>query len=269
MYLRSVFRQAYIFASSYGCDINTCLENGVLGLYDAIDAYDITSPTAFPGYYGYYVLRTMQRSYRKLNSVVDIKTHELGSLISFLSDYKNIISKYGIDELYDFIPEDELQYFRQSHKSLFEYLLPTHLYNLNLMVYNAKIDELCVYNDLHNKIFKALNNLKPKEKDVIIRRFGFLDGNDYTLEEVGKVHNVTRERIRQIEAKALRVLRRTSNLQYFEGFYDKQIEKQEDIDFELCYLVKLIDFFPEIICYNKTEYEKDGFIIEINEFSEE
>ena len=50
--------------------------------------------------------------------------------------------------------------------------------------------------------------MTPREERVIRLRFGFVDGKPWTLEEIGKVFNVTRERIRQIEAKALRKLRR-------------------------------------------------------------
>jgi RNA polymerase primary sigma factor len=60
---------------------------------------------------------------------------------------------------------------------------------------------------LREKIVKDLENLTPKEREVLELRFGLLDGKDHTLEEVSDYFNVTRERIRQIEAKALRKLR--------------------------------------------------------------
>ena len=63
---------------------------------------------------------------------------------------------------------------------------------------------------LHEELEAALNTLTPREKKVLELRFGILDGHTRTLEEVGKEFNVTRERIRQIEAKALRKLRHPS-----------------------------------------------------------
>ena len=60
---------------------------------------------------------------------------------------------------------------------------------------------------LREHIDVLLEDLKEREKEVIILRFGLRDGHPRTLEEVGKEFNVTRERIRQIEAKALRKLR--------------------------------------------------------------
>ena len=60
---------------------------------------------------------------------------------------------------------------------------------------------------LREHIDVLLQDLKDREREVIILRFGLRDGHPRTLEEVGKIFNVTRERIRQIEAKALRKLR--------------------------------------------------------------
>lgn len=268
MYLRSVYRHAYYFSISYGCDIDTSLENGIFGLIKSIDAYDITSPNSFPGYYGYYVLASMQRNYKKSHSSFDIPNHIYGDMLTFISEYKEVVSKYGINQLFDFVNNDEILDLRRKSKALYKYLSPTINYDFNLIKYNAKIEENCIYNDLHNTILKILNNLKPKEKDIILKRFGLVDGNELTLEEIGKIHNVTRERIRQIEAKALKKLRLPSSLQYLDGFYERKIINQENTDLEMWYTVKLIDFYSDIICYDKDEFEKYGYIIESNEFSE-
>ena len=63
---------------------------------------------------------------------------------------------------------------------------------------------------LKEKMASVLRKLSPREERIIRMRFGFEDGNPHTLEEVGRVFAVTRERIRQIEAKALRKLRHPS-----------------------------------------------------------
>ena len=63
---------------------------------------------------------------------------------------------------------------------------------------------------LKEKMASVLRKLSPREERIIRMRFGFEDGNPRTLEEVGQVFAVTRERIRQIEAKALRKLRHPS-----------------------------------------------------------
>ncbi len=66
----------------------------------------------------------------------------------------------------------------------------------------------------------ALLCLQERERMVILYRFGFIDGKSYTLEEVGKKFGVTRERIRQIEAKALRKLRKPSAMRYLQAYKD-------------------------------------------------
>jgi RNA polymerase primary sigma factor len=71
---------------------------------------------------------------------------------------------------------------------------------------------------LREQMEKVLNTLAPRERDVIKMRFGFDDGQPKTLEEVGREFNVTRERIRQIESKALRKLRHPTRAKEIESF---------------------------------------------------
>jgi RNA polymerase primary sigma factor len=69
---------------------------------------------------------------------------------------------------------------------------------------------------------KALGTLPPREERILRMRFGIGQKSDCTLEEVGKVFAVTRERIRQIEAKALRKLRQTGRSRKLEGFIERE-----------------------------------------------
>ena len=81
-------------------------------------------------------------------------------------------------------------------------------------------DEMCTMQLLREDLDSVLNLLTSREKRVITLRFGFNDGIPRTLEEVGKELGVTRERIRQIEAKALRKLGRSSYAKKLEGYMD-------------------------------------------------
>ena len=74
------------------------------------------------------------------------------------------------------------------------------------------------FNSLRDKISDVLDTINERERAVIEQRFGLRDGNPRTLEEVGRQFNVTRERIRQIEAKALRKLRHPSRIGKIRGF---------------------------------------------------
>ena len=75
-------------------------------------------------------------------------------------------------------------------------------------------------NLLKDKIKDVLDTLNERERAVLEQRFGLLDGYSRTLEEVGKQFQVTRERIRQIEAKALRKMRHPTRIRHLEGYLD-------------------------------------------------
>ena len=84
-------------------------------------------------------------------------------------------------------------------------------------------------NSLRDNLFEALDTLAEREKDVLMLRYGLTDGRQRTLEEVGQIYNVTRERIRQIEAKALRKLKhpaRSKKLQAYAENYNGNFSKK-------------------------------------------
>lgn len=85
----------------------------------------------------------------------------------------------------------------------------------------ASPDEMVISTMLHEDLEKILDTLSEREKKVLCLRFGFNDGKPRTLEEVGKEFSVTRERIRQIEAKALRKLRQPSRSKRIDGYRNK------------------------------------------------
>ena len=74
--------------------------------------------------------------------------------------------------------------------------------------------------NLKEQTDQVLKTLTPREEKVIKMRFGLVDGNEHTLEEVGQMFAVTRERIRQIEAKALRKLRHPSRSRKLKAFLE-------------------------------------------------
>jgi RNA polymerase primary sigma factor len=76
------------------------------------------------------------------------------------------------------------------------------------------------YSLLREKLSDVLTTLTERERKILEMRFGLLDGYERTLEEIGKMYNVTRERIRQIEAKALRKLRHPTRVRHLQGFLD-------------------------------------------------
>ena len=81
-----------------------------------------------------------------------------------------------------------------------------------------------VNDDLKEKVREVLKTLTPREEKVLKMRFGIDVASEHTLEEVGKDFSVTRERIRQIEVKALRKLRHPSRSRKLQNFLDKESE---------------------------------------------
>jgi RNA polymerase primary sigma factor len=79
---------------------------------------------------------------------------------------------------------------------------------------------MTAYSLLKDRLKDVLSTLTEREQQVLNLRFGLADGYSRTLEEVGKQFNVTRERIRQIEAKALRKLRHPTRIRKLEGFIE-------------------------------------------------
>ena len=86
--------------------------------------------------------------------------------------------------------------------------------------YASEPAEAASFTFLREQLMSVLDTLTEREKKVLILRFGIEDGRSRTLEEVGKEFNVTRERIRQIEAKALRKLRHPSRSRKLKDYLD-------------------------------------------------
>ena len=88
---------------------------------------------------------------------------------------------------------------------------------------DANLDDVVIHEveqkNLREKIDELLTGLNDQEQKVLRMRFGLDDDDPKTLEEIGKVFGVTRERIRQIEAKAIRKLRHPSRLKQLKNFY--------------------------------------------------
>jgi RNA polymerase primary sigma factor len=93
--------------------------------------------------------------------------------------------------------------------------------------------DMTAFSLLREKIDDTLKSLNAREREVLILRFGLKDGYSRTLEEVGKMFHVTRERIRQIEAKALRKMRHPTRIRQLHGFFkgDFNLEGPSFVEF--------------------------------------
>ena len=220
MYARNLFRNAYNFSISFGSDINNSFEDAVEGLIKALNSYDLTSPQPFPGYYPFYVYAAMQRNYEKIDTVYEIPNHHYQEMFSFLTTYKVLIEKHGINNFLDYVPERKLTELKENNFIVYNYLRNSYEYDFNNILYDAKIEELALYKALQDALDVLLNTLPEREKEILKLRHGIVDGNELTLEELGQIYGLTRERIRQIESKALKRLRHPRRLNYLYGFYE-------------------------------------------------
>jgi RNA polymerase primary sigma factor len=95
---------------------------------------------------------------------------------------------------------------------------------------------------LRKKIDQVLRSLTYREREIIKLRYGLGDGYSYTLEETGRIFKVTRERIRQIESKALRKLQHATRSEHLRGFVDDLVPFNTDAE-----LTETVDTTDEVI----------------------
>ena len=86
-----------------------------------------------------------------------------------------------------------------------------------------EVDRITFTADIKEKMAEILDTLTPREEEVIRHRFGMVDGRQWSLDEIGKKYNVTQERIRQIEAKAIRKLRHPSRARKLETYAEEKV----------------------------------------------
>ncbi len=223
MYLRTVLHIAYNFATVYKCDIEEAFQNGVIGLLTAIEKFDLSSPDSFVWYFPLWCRQSMWRFGNIENTIYYFPAHykeKLYPMISLIEKYR-MSEEERIDYLSSYLDGEDLNSLESDKEDLSKMLI-------SLMPAVEISEEILVENlmdcYLRDKgrlqvINELLETLDERERKIIILRYGMRDGISMTLEEVGTLFNVTRERIRQIETKALKKMRiRLNRLKIFSAY---------------------------------------------------
>lgn len=202
MYLRTVIKQAYYFAKNNYCDFEDAFQDGVIGLMKAIDKYDITSPDKFSAYFTLWVIQSMQRYAEIRGTIMRYPAHYREKLFDIVGKACEIMENDNFEEAVEWA---NIEYYNSSYFEdgiAKEHVLPYVEIPEDVTIKDPY--EVVIDSSIKDVIDEMLSKLKDKEREVLELRYGLKDGRERTLEEVGEIYNVTRERIRQIEAKALK-----------------------------------------------------------------
>ena len=208
------------------------IQEGNMGLMKAVDKFDYSKGFKFSTYATWRIRQAITRAIADQARTIRIPVHMVETINKLVREQRNLLQELGQDptpeqiaERMDMTPDKvrEILKIAQEPVSLETPIGEEDDSHLGDFIEDEVIENPVDYTTrvvLREQLDEVLDTLTDREENVLRLRFGLDDGKMRTLEDVGKVFNVTRERIRQIEAKALRKLRHPSRSKQLKDFIE-------------------------------------------------